>query len=159
MPAAIWSGSLSLGLVFECRCVCIRPCARRWAASTSWMAAARGCAMSACPSRRSTSKAGVGSPRGRRSIPLSPPPHSSPFVHSEPAPVWSAASQEIPYEEIRKGYEVASCRHVSLTREEVAALGPERTREIDVERFVDAPAIDPMHVCSAGASVTGGTIG
>ena len=52
---------------------------------------------------------------------------------------------EIAYEEIRKGYEVAPGQYVSLTREEVAELAPERSRVIDVEQFVDVAAVDPIY--------------
>jgi DNA end-binding protein Ku len=52
---------------------------------------------------------------------------------------------EVAYEEIRKGYEVAPGEYVSLTREEVAELAPERSRIIDVQQFVDASAVDPIY--------------
>ncbi len=52
---------------------------------------------------------------------------------------------EIAYEETRKGYEVAPGQYVSLTREEVAELAPERSRVIDVEQFVDVASVDPIY--------------
>jgi len=52
---------------------------------------------------------------------------------------------EIPYEEIRKGFEIAPGQYVSLTREEVQALAPERSRSIDVEQFVETSAVDPIY--------------
>jgi DNA end-binding protein Ku len=52
---------------------------------------------------------------------------------------------EIAYEEIRKGYEVAPGQYVTMTREEVAELAPERSRVIDVEQFVDVAAVDPIY--------------
>src|SRR6266852_6406694 len=52
---------------------------------------------------------------------------------------------EIGYHQIRKGYEVAPGQYVSLTREEVAELAPERSRVIDVEQFVDVAAVDPIY--------------
>src|SRR5712691_10423123 len=52
---------------------------------------------------------------------------------------------ELGYEEIRKGYEVAPGQYVTMTREEVAALAPERSRVIDVEQFVDVAAVDPIY--------------
>jgi DNA end-binding protein Ku len=57
---------------------------------------------------------------------------------SEPEP-------EIAYQEIRKGYEVAPGQYVSLSREEVAALAPEKSRAIEVEQFVDAAEVDPVY--------------
>lgn len=52
---------------------------------------------------------------------------------------------EIAFEEIRKGYEVAPGQYVTMTREEVAALAPERSRVIEVEQFVDVGAVDPIY--------------
>ncbi len=52
---------------------------------------------------------------------------------------------EIAFEEIRKGYEVAPGQYVTMTREEVAALAPERSRLIEVEQFVDVAAVDPIY--------------
>jgi DNA end-binding protein Ku len=52
---------------------------------------------------------------------------------------------EIAFEEIRKGYEIAPGQYVTMTREEVAALAPERSRVIEVEQFVDVAAVDPIY--------------
>ena len=52
---------------------------------------------------------------------------------------------EVAYEEIRKGYEVAPGEYVSMSREEVAELAPERSRVIDVQQFVDIAAVDPIY--------------
>src|SRR5882672_3291597 len=56
-----------------------------------------------------------------------------------------SASIELPFEEIRKGFEVAPGQYVSMTRQEVAALAPERSRVIDVQQFVDVGAVDPIY--------------
>jgi DNA end-binding protein Ku len=61
------------------------------------------------------------------------------------APMYEGPSREIAFEEIRKGFEVAPGEYVSMTREEVAALAPERSRVIDVEQFVDVSAVDPIY--------------
>lgn len=55
------------------------------------------------------------------------------------------AKSEVAYDEIQKGFEVAPGEYVSMSREEVAALAPERSRVIDVEQFVDVSAIDPIY--------------
>ncbi len=52
---------------------------------------------------------------------------------------------EIAFDEIRKGYEVAPGQYVTMSREEVAELAPERSRVIDVEQFVDVSAVDPIY--------------
>jgi DNA end-binding protein Ku len=51
----------------------------------------------------------------------------------------------VAFQEISKGYEVAPGEYVSMTRDEVAALAPERSRVIDVQQFVDVAAVDPIY--------------
>ena len=52
---------------------------------------------------------------------------------------------EIPYEQIIKGYEIGPERYVTLTPEELEALEPQKTRTIDIEDFVDLEEIDPIY--------------
>jgi DNA end-binding protein Ku len=47
--------------------------------------------------------------------------------------------------DVLKGFEVARDRYVTVGREELEELAPERSRTIDVEQFVDASAIDPIY--------------
>src|SRR5438477_1184555 len=47
--------------------------------------------------------------------------------------------------DVVKGFEVAKDRYVTVAREELEQLAPERSRTIDVEQFVDASAIDPIY--------------
>jgi DNA end-binding protein Ku len=47
--------------------------------------------------------------------------------------------------DVVKGFEVAKDRYVTVDREELEELAPERTRAIDVEQFVDASAVDPIY--------------
>ena len=51
----------------------------------------------------------------------------------------------IPYEQVVKGYELDRDRFVMVTPEELAALQPEPTRRIEIEAFVDLREIDPVH--------------
>ncbi len=53
--------------------------------------------------------------------------------------------QEVPYEEIVKGYEITPDRFVIITNEELEALDPKATRTIDIEEFVDLEDIDPIY--------------
>ncbi|HEY3195087.1 MAG TPA: Ku protein [Candidatus Dormibacteraeota bacterium] len=62
-----------------------------------------------------------------------------------PTPIYEAPTSEVSFEEIRKGYEVAPGEYVSMARDEVAALAPERSRVIDVQQFVDVSAVDPIY--------------
>jgi DNA end-binding protein Ku len=61
------------------------------------------------------------------------------------SPTSEAPTPAIDFDEIRKGFEVASGQYVSMTREEVSALAPERSRVIDVQQFVDVSAVDPIY--------------
>src|SRR5213596_3252931 len=53
--------------------------------------------------------------------------------------------EEVPYEEIVKGYEISPDRYVVITPEELEALDPKKTRTIDIEDFVDLDEIDPLY--------------
>src|SRR3954447_26667103 len=53
--------------------------------------------------------------------------------------------EEVSYEQIVKGYELAKDRYVVVTPEELDSLDPERTRTIDIEDFVDLDEIDPVY--------------
>lgn len=49
------------------------------------------------------------------------------------------------WEEIVRGYEVAPAQYVLLTDEELEGLEPEKTRDIDLRRFVPVDRIDPIY--------------
>jgi DNA end-binding protein Ku len=53
--------------------------------------------------------------------------------------------EEVPYEEIVKGYEITPDRYVLITNEELEALDPKATRTVDIEEFVDLSEIDPIY--------------
>jgi DNA end-binding protein Ku len=53
--------------------------------------------------------------------------------------------EEIPYEQIVKGYEIGPDRYVTIAPEELDSLAPEKTRTIDIEDFVDLEEIDPIY--------------
>jgi DNA end-binding protein Ku len=53
--------------------------------------------------------------------------------------------EEVPYEQIVKGFELTKDRYVIITPDELDALDPERTRTIDIEDFVDLEDIDPIY--------------
>jgi len=57
----------------------------------------------------------------------------------------SAVPQPVAAADVVKGFEVAKDRYVTVDREELEELAPERTRTIDVEQFVDASAVDPIY--------------
>jgi DNA end-binding protein Ku len=47
--------------------------------------------------------------------------------------------------DVVRGFEVSKDRYVTVDREELEELAPERTRTIDVEQFVEASAVDPIY--------------
>jgi len=59
--------------------------------------------------------------------------------------VAEGTDEEVPYENIVKAYELSPGQYVPLTKDEMAALAPEKTRAIDVQDFVDIEEIDPMY--------------
>jgi DNA end-binding protein Ku len=57
----------------------------------------------------------------------------------------SKEDREVPYEEIGHGYDVSEKKQVVLTDEELEAAQPERTRTIEIDRFVDVADVDPIY--------------
>jgi DNA end-binding protein Ku len=52
--------------------------------------------------------------------------------------------EEVPYENLVKGYEIGPDRYVVVEPDELDSLAPEKTRTIDIEDFVDLDQIDPI---------------
>lgn len=59
--------------------------------------------------------------------------------------VCSADGEEVPFEEIVKGYELAPERYVVIEDSELAALAPEATRTIEIQDFVEIDDIDRIY--------------
>jgi DNA end-binding protein Ku len=59
--------------------------------------------------------------------------------------VAEGTDEEVPYDEIVKAYEITPGRYVPLSKDEMSALAPEKTRAIEVLDFVDIEEIDPMY--------------
>lgn len=57
--------------------------------------------------------------------------------------VCSLDGEEVPWDEIVKGYEVSKGQHVIVTDEELEAFTAKRSRSIEIEDFVDLDEIDP----------------
>ena len=57
----------------------------------------------------------------------------------------SSTDEEVPFEEIVKGYEITPDRYVVISNEELEALDPKATKTIDIEEFVDLAEIDPIY--------------
>ena len=56
-----------------------------------------------------------------------------------------STGEEVPYEEIVKGYEITPDRYVMIEPEELDSLDPKATKTIDIEEFVDLEEIDPIY--------------
>ena len=59
--------------------------------------------------------------------------------------VAEGTDEEVPYEKIVKAFEITPDQYVPLTKDEMSALAPEKTRAIDVQDFVDLDEIDPIY--------------
>jgi DNA end-binding protein Ku len=59
--------------------------------------------------------------------------------------VCSVDGEEVPYDEIVKGYEYEKDHYVTLTDEELDAVPVPSSRAIDIERFVHVEEIDPIY--------------
>lgn len=63
--------------------------------------------------------------------------------------VSAESGDEVPYEQIVKGYELAGGSYVVVTDDELAALDPKAVRTIDIDEFVEQSEIDPIFYDSA----------
>jgi DNA end-binding protein Ku len=52
--------------------------------------------------------------------------------------------EEVPYENLVKGYEIGPERYVIIEPDELESLEPQKTRSIDIEDFVEIDQIDPI---------------
>jgi DNA end-binding protein Ku len=55
------------------------------------------------------------------------------------------AEREVSYSEVARGFDVGEGRHVVVEREELEALRPEPSRTIEIEHFVSLDDVDPVH--------------
>ncbi|HEX2016915.1 MAG TPA: Ku protein [Solirubrobacteraceae bacterium] len=70
--------------------------------------------------------------------------HAADGVRIQQKRVCPADGEEVAYEDIVKGYELAPDRYVVVEPEELEALDPKRTHTIDIEDFVELAEIDPI---------------
>ena len=55
------------------------------------------------------------------------------------------SGEEVPYEDIVKGYEISPERYVVIEPGELEALEPKKTKTIEIEEFVELSQIDPIY--------------
>jgi DNA end-binding protein Ku len=71
--------------------------------------------------------------------------HDKDGVRIQQKRVCPADGEEVPYDNIVKGYEISPDRYVVIEPEELEALDPKKTRAIEIQEFVDLEEIDPIY--------------
>jgi DNA end-binding protein Ku len=71
--------------------------------------------------------------------------HDADGVRIQQKRVCPADGEEVPYDNIVKGYEISPDRYVIIEPEELEALDPKKTRAIEIQEFVDLEEIDPIY--------------
>lgn len=71
--------------------------------------------------------------------------HAADHARIQQRRICSADGEEVPYEEVVRGYELAPERYVVIEDEELAAIAPEATRAIEIEDFVQLDEIDRIY--------------
>jgi DNA end-binding protein Ku len=84
--------------------------------------------------------------------------HARDGVRIQQKRVCPADGEEVSYDDLVKGFEIAPDRYVIIRQEELDALDPRHTKTIDIESFVELADIDPVYYDSAYhvAPATGG---
>src|SRR3982750_632743 len=70
--------------------------------------------------------------------------HETDGVRIQQKRVCPADGEEVPFDQIVKGYEITPDQYVVVTPEELEAIEPRKTKTIDIEDFVDLEEIDPI---------------
>jgi DNA end-binding protein Ku len=70
--------------------------------------------------------------------------HESTGIRIQQKRIDPSTGEEVPYDEIVKGYEIAPDQYVVISNEELEALDPKKTKTIEIEDFVDQSEIDPI---------------
>src|ERR671927_84749 len=70
--------------------------------------------------------------------------HEADGVRIQQKRVCPADGEEVPFDQIVKGYEITPDQYVVVTPEELEAIEPRKTKTIDIEDFVDLEDIDPI---------------
>ena len=71
--------------------------------------------------------------------------HATDGVRIQQKRICPADGEEVPYDEIVKGYEIAPERYVVITPEELASIEPQKSHTIEIEDFVELAEIDPIY--------------
>src|SRR3954447_6821819 len=71
--------------------------------------------------------------------------HDADQVRIQQKRICPADGEEVPYDNIVKGYEISPDKYVVIEPEELEALDPKKTRAIEIQEFVDLDEIDPIY--------------
>src|SRR5919199_2731402 len=71
--------------------------------------------------------------------------HDKDGVRIQQKRVCPADGEEVPYENVVKGYEITPDQYVVVEPAELEAIEPRKTKTIDIEDFVDLAEIDPLY--------------
>ena len=142
MARAVWSGTISFGLVSVP--VRLYPATRRQDIRFHEIDRASGQRIRHQRVVEAAPTPTLPRERGRE---MSEAPRERAREISDVHAAWSGEADKRPVAapDVVKGFEVAKDRYVTVAREELEELAPERSRTIDVEQFVDASAIDPIY--------------
>jgi DNA end-binding protein Ku len=75
--------------------------------------------------------------------------HARDGVRIQQRRVCPADGEEVSYEDLVKGFEIAPDRYVIVRQAELDALDPRHTKTIDIEAFVELAEIDPVYYDNA----------
>jgi len=70
--------------------------------------------------------------------------HAADGVRIQQKRICPQHGEEVPFDEIVKGYELSPDRYVVITPEELETLDPKKTKTIDIMDFVELSQIDPI---------------
>ncbi|HJR98953.1 MAG TPA: Ku protein [Actinomycetota bacterium] len=148
MPRAVWTGSLSFGLVSIP--VALYPATQpkdvRFHLFDRQGRRVRYRRFAEEPESRSTRFDDVVAgptperPRADDRVGATPPDAPDEQLDDEPA-----SARALAYDELVRGYEVEPGRFAMVERDEIEQVGPSRSSTIDMEDFVELDAIDPVY--------------
>ena len=137
MPRAIWTGTISFGLVNIP--VRLHPATRR--KDVRFHEIDRVTGQRVHHQRVRETELSPPSPGGG----IPPQSGRGSSEYAEEPRHFPTPAREMRRDEILKGFEVAPDTYVTVTPEEIEELRPERTKTIDIEEFVAAAEVDPLY--------------
>ena len=142
MPPAVWTGSISFGLVN----IPVKLYVATASKDVRFSQFERGTGRK-IRYRRVATGPEPGIPDAENETSVRPATDASPVSQptSEETLGGSIPESEVSWEEVVKGYEIEPGRVVTLSADELRQLEPERSRVLDVEQFVDLHDIDPVY--------------